>query len=285
MLSIAECLKKSSLLEGISDSPRLDIEVLLAKVLEKDRAYLYTWPEKELSQLQEQQFFAYLKLRQEGQPIAYILGEKEFWSLPLFVNESTLIPRPETELLVQVALDIIEKESQQESHQPKTILDLGTGTGAIALALAHEQAHWHITAVDKMQDAVDLAKLNQEKLSLKNVTFFVSNWFENINNKKFDLIVSNPPYIDPQDNHLFEGDVRFEPSSALVSGNAGYKDIEQIIFQAKDYLVNGGWIVFEHGYQQAETVLALFEKYQFRHAFMTKDLAGNPRVSGAQKDL
>jgi release factor glutamine methyltransferase len=279
MLSIANCLEMASALASASDTPRLDTEILLSYVLKKDRAYLYTWPEKTLSQQQYQTFLDHLKQRQEGQPIAYILGEKEFWSLPLSVNTASLIPRPETELLVEVALDLCESEKPAS----KTILDLGTGSGAIALALASEKPGWQLVAVDKSEDAVNLAKKNQQALGIQNIEIFCSDWFEKIISKQFEIIVSNPPYIHPQDPHLSTGDVRYEPRMALVSANQGLRDIEVIITNAMDYLVDGGWLIFEHGYQQAEAVSELLKHYGYQACFMRKDLSGNPRVSGGRK--
>ena len=256
-ISIAELLRLTPVLEDVSDSPRLDLEVLLCHVLDKPRSYLFTWPEKRLKQAEYQQFNELLKRRAQGEPVAYLLGEKEFWSLSLAVNTATLIPRPDTELLVETALSLLDKANAQ-------VLDLGTGTGAIALALASEHSTWHITAVDKVPEAVALAEQNCRSLRLASVSVLKSNWFENITRQRFDLIVSNPPYIDIDDHHLKAGDVRFEPRSALVSGKKGLADIEIIISGAKNYLADGAYLLIEHGFQQAHAVrtLLLNEGYE-----------------------
>ena len=270
--SIAELLRLSAVLEGASDSPRLDLEVLLCHVLDKPRSYLFTWPEKILDQQSTRQFNDLLKRRADGEPIAYLTGEKEFWSLSLEVNATTLIPRPDTEALVETALNVINKPDA-------LVLDLGTGTGAIALALASERPGWQIIAVDTVPEAVALAEKNRQRLGLNNVSVMRSNWFENIALQKFDLIVTNPPYIDADDHHLKEGDVRFEPGSALVSGDEGLADIKLIICGAKSYLSDGGCLLIEHGYQQAEAVRNLLSDEGYAQVSTLRDLGGNERLS------
>jgi len=270
--SIADLLRLSAVLEGASDSPRLDLEVLLCHVLDKPRSYLFTWPEKILDQQSTRQFNDLLKRRADGEPIAYLTGEKEFWSLSLEVNATTLIPRPDTEALVETALNVINKPDA-------LVLDLGTGTGAIALALASERPGWQIIAVDTVPEAVALAEKNRQRLGLNNVSVMRSNWFENIALQKFDLIVTNPPYIDADDHHLKEGDVRFEPGSALVSGDEGLADIHIIIFGAKNYLSDGGCLLIEHGYQQAEAVRNLLSDEGYAQVSTLRDLGGNERLS------
>ncbi len=261
-----------------SDSSRLDCELLLCDVLKKNRAYLYTWPEKELT---DEQFFLFKEVferRKQGEPIAYILGRKEFWSLSFNVNESTLIPRPETELLVESVLTLLHSQIKTAT----SVLDLGTGTGAIALALASECPDWHLVGVDKQFEAVDLAKENASKMNLHNVHFYQSDWFNALENKTFSVIVSNPPYIDAKDPHLGEGDVRYEPRSALVANEAGLADLSSIIQQSPLYLEAGGWLLLEHGFQQGDAVRALLEKRGFTHVETRLDLAGLPRVSLGQ---
>ncbi len=277
-LTIAQAIKKSQMLEKVSDSARIDIEVLLASVLKKNRAYLYTWPEKELTEQENAQFLQWLERRIQGEPVAYITGEKEFWSLSLSVNSSTLIPRPDTELLVETALSLM----SDNANPSPTIVDLGTGTGAIALALAQENPHWNIIAVDKQTDACQLAEHNRQKLQLDNVTVVCSDWLQALNTTPVNMVVSNPPYIEYDDPHLIQGDVRFEPHSALTAENNGLADIQVIIEQSSKQLVAGGYLLMEHGYQQAQAVQSLLQQHGYDACFTVNDLAGHPRVTGGQ---
>ena len=230
------------LLQNSTDSAKLDAQVLLLEVLNKPRSYLFSWPEKQLTEEQQQLFDSYCQRRLNGEPVAHITGTREFWSLPLHVNATTLIPRPDTETLVETALELPLNDSAN-------VLDLGTGTGAIALALASEKPRWQITGVDRIAQAVALSTLNKQRLGLDQVNFLQSNWFSEVENQKFDLIVSNPPYIEHDDEHLAQGDVRFEPLSALVAEDDGMADIKHIITQAKDYLVPNGYLLIEHGFE------------------------------------
>jgi release factor glutamine methyltransferase len=273
--TIQQNLARASELESVSDSARLDVELLLAECFQRDRTYLYTWPEKQLSDDQQTQFENLLARRLNGEPVAHILGEREFWSLPLEVNPSTLIPRPDTERLVEVVLDLsLGKQSR--------VLDLGTGTGAIALALASEFPEWKITAVDQSVDAVELASRNRDKLGFSQVEVLQSNWFSAITGQQFDVIVSNPPYIDETDIHLQQGDVRFEPLSALVAPDQGLADIRHIAEQATRHLAASGWLVVEHGYQQAEAVQDIFRQHGFSQVKTEQDYGGNDRVTLGQ---
>ncbi|MDW6001551.1 peptide chain release factor N(5)-glutamine methyltransferase [Vibrio mangrovi] len=259
--------------ESGSPSPAIDAAVLLCHVLDKPRSYLLTWPERTLTDTQMNSFAGLLTRRLSGEPIAYILGEREFWSLPLKVSSATLIPRPDTECLVMQAL-----EKARQISGP--ILDLGTGTGAIALALASELPDIDVTGVDIQHEACELARANAARLGIPNVTFCQGSWFDAIDEgMKFALIVSNPPYIDADDPHLLRGDVRFEPLSALVAEEQGLADIRTIATAARQYLQPKGWLLFEHGYEQAESVRALFQSLGYQDIYTERDDTGNERVT------
>ena len=255
-----------------SPTPRLDAELLLAAALGKPRSYLRTWPERELAAEQLGLFRSHLQRRRQGEPVAYILGHQGFWSLDLEVAPHTLIPRPDTELLVESALALL-------PATPLAALDLGTGTGAIALALASERPGWQVTGVDRVEDAVALAERNRQRLQLDNVRFLHSHWFSALAGQRFGLILSNPPYIRADDRHLEQGDVRFEPSSALVAGADGLDDIRAIIQAAPHYLLAGGWLLLEHGFDQAEAVRELLATAGFSEAHSRRDLGGHERIS------
>ncbi len=255
-----------------SPSARLDAELLLAAVLGKSRSYLHTWPDREVPSELAERFSADLQRRRSGEPVAYILGEQGFWSLNLEVAAHTLIPRPDTELLVETALALL-------PQTPARVLDLGTGTGAIALALAHERPGWNVTGVDRVPEAVSLAERNRARLQLRNAVFRESHWFSALADQRYQLIVSNPPYIAAGDLHLAAGDVRFEPASALVAGADGLDDIREIIQQAPGYLEVGGWLLLEHGFDQATAVRALLTVRGFSAVESRRDLCGHERIS------
>jgi release factor glutamine methyltransferase len=255
-----------------SPTPRLDAELLLAHALGKSRSYLHTWPERELDAPQLERYQAAIVRRQAGEPVAYILGQQGFWSLELEVAAHTLIPRPDTELLVETVLALL-------PATPAALLDLGTGTGAIALALASERPAWRLTGVDRVSEAVALAERNRARLKLSNANFAESHWFSVLVGHRFQLIVSNPPYIAADDRHLAEGDVRFEPSSALVAGADGLDDIRLIIQQAPGYLEAGGWLLLEHGFDQAAAVRELLSARGFSEVESRRDLGGHERIS------
>ncbi|QEY73548.1 peptide chain release factor N(5)-glutamine methyltransferase [Pseudomonas denitrificans (nom. rej.)] len=255
-----------------SPSARLDAELLLAAALGKPRSFLRTWPERVVTREAHDLYDRYLARRVAGEPVAYILGRQGFWSLDLEVAPHTLIPRPDTELLVETALALL-------PASPARVLDLGTGTGAIALALACERLSWQVLGVDRIPEAVALAERNRERLRLANVAFRASHWFSAVEGERFSLIVSNPPYIPSTDPHLKQGDVRFEPSSALVSGQDGLDDIRLIIDQAPNHLENGGWLMLEHGFDQPDVVRDLLLSRGFSAVESRRDLGGHERIS------
>jgi len=265
----------ADLLASSSESAKLDAQVLLLHILQKPRSYLFTWPEHELSDDQQLQFNVFIQRRLKGEPVAHITGLREFWSLSLEVNATTLIPRPDTETLVECALNMVMPDKAK-------VLDLGTGTGAIALALGSEMPNWKIVAVDRVTDAVALANKNQQRLGINNVEVKQSNWFSALQGEKFNLIVTNPPYIEQGDIHLNQGDVRFEPLSALVADDAGMSDIKQIISHSRDYLLSSGYLLIEHGFEQAEAVRHLFKEMAFINIKTVKDFGNNDRVTLAQ---
>ena len=259
-----------------SDSAALDADCLLAFVLDKSRTWLRTWPETELSSAQLATVDALAARREQGEPVAHLLGYREFWSLPLKVSKHTLIPRPDTEVLIEQAL----------AHLPASadgwrVLDLGTGTGAIALALKSERPELQVFAVDRVPEACELARENAQDLQLA-IEIRQGSWFEPVAGERFSLILSNPPYIDAADPHLQEGDVRFEPASALVAKRCGMADLLQIIQQAPIYLLSGGWLLLEHGWQQGEAVREALLAAGFEAVSSVCDYGGNERVSLGQ---
>lgn len=264
-------------LNKVSETPKLDAELLLAHVLQVNRSYLYTWPEKIPTSPQQAEFQALVNKRREGTPIAYLLGQQEFWSLTLRVNEHTLIPRPETELLIELALAKL-----AACKQHAKIADLGTGSGAIALAIAKERSSDVVYATDQSKEAISIAEYNAHQLALSNITFLQGEWCKALDSHDFDMIVSNPPYIAEKDPHLNQGDLRYEPTAALVSGEDGLADIRIIITQAREYLKPGGWLMLEHGYDQAEKIAKLMQSQGYEDISSHKDLTGHLRVTVAQ---
>ncbi len=264
-----------------SNSPEIDAEVLLGYSLGQSRAWLLTYQDEELSDSQNSDFQQLVERRRQGEPIAYILGNREFWSLNLNVSPATLIPRPETEVLVEVAIE----KAIMLTKNTLSIADLGTGSGAIALALASELPSAFITAVDQSKDALAVAIENAEMCQLSNIEFIPSNWFDSILEHQFDIICSNPPYIETLDPHLQQGDLRFEPRSALASGPDGFFDLQQIIAKAPLFLNDGGWLILEHGFQQAQRTQDLLAEQGFVNIETREDYAGHPRITFGQKQL
>lgn len=258
-----------------SESPKRDAEILLEFVTGKARTYLLAFGETQLSAEQEAQLATLLARRKAGEPVAHLVGEREFWSLPLYVSPATLIPRPDTECLVEQALSRLPAQACR-------ILDLGTGTGAIALALASERPDCEVTAVDVMPDAVALAQRNVARLGFPNVTVLQSSWFSALDNRTFGMIVSNPPYIDEHDPHLTQGDVRFEPLTALVSANEGLADIVHIVTTSRQHLLPGGWLLVEHGWTQGDAVRDVFIAAGYRAVETCRDYGGNDRLTLGQ---
>ena len=250
------------------------MQCLLQTVLEVPRVYLFAHPERCLTDAEFAHYSTFLQRRLQGEPIAYILGEREFFGLTLKVTPATLIPRPDTELLVELALQRIAKLERCD------VLDLGTGSGAIALAIAHACPQSEVVACDASTLALAVAQENARSLGIPNVDFVQSDWFAALGKQRFDLIVANPPYIAAGDIHLTEGDVRFEPVFALVSGVDGLDDIRHIITHSSSHLVPGGWLLLEHGHDQAVRVRSLLQAAAFDAVFSACDLAGIERVSG-----
>lgn len=276
-LTIAQAIKQAAeRLQAVSDSARLDAEILLARVLKKDRVHFLTWPEEALSQLTRKSFLELVDRRVGGEPIAYLIAEQEFWSLKLKVTPDTLIPRPETETLVEEALKLLQENKKYR------IADLGTGTGAIALAIASERPACTILAIDQSRIAVSVATQNAARLGLQNVTVQQGDWLRDVVDNSLDMIVSNPPYVAENDPHLAEGDVRFEPAAALVAGPEGLDEYVKILPEARRCLKQNGLLLLEHGYDQQHNLLALLQQHGFREARGIRDYAGQARVVIAQ---
>ncbi|MCB1776310.1 MAG: peptide chain release factor N(5)-glutamine methyltransferase [Candidatus Competibacteraceae bacterium] len=263
-------------LAGVSASPRLDTEILLAAALDRPRSYLHAWPERVPEPQQAARFAAWLTRRQAGEPVAYLLGRREFWSLELEVTSDTLIPRPETELLVELALE------QLPAHGAIQVVDLGAGSGAIALALAVERPQAHVVATDSSLAALAVARRNAQRLHIANVEFRQGDWCAALTGERFDLIAANPPYIAVTDPGWREGALRFEPSAALIAGQDGLDALRVIIAQAPHCLKPGGWLLMEHGYDQGETVPRLLSAQGFSEVSDHRDAAGLPRIARAR---
>lgn len=258
------------------DEARSEVQLLLQGVLNVNRAYLLAHPERVLTEPELSHYLALLQRRLQGEPLAYILGEREFYGLNFKVTPATLIPRPDTELLVELALVHLPPEGG-------CVLDLGTGSGAIALSIAHARPDLEVTAVDASEAALSVAEENASRLGVRNASFIHGDWFSALAGRRFDLIVSNPPYIAENDPHLVRGDLRFEPSSALAAGADGLDDIRHIIGEAGAHLSAGGWLLLEHGYDQAVHVRELLRNLGFENVRSYKDLAGIERVSSGQR--
>ncbi len=270
--TVASLLKASGL-------PNNEAHMLLEHTLGWNRAALIAYPQRSVDPLAARDSLALFARRRVGEPVAYLIGEREFYGLMFKVSSAVLIPRPETELLVELALPRL---APNKTHN---LLDLGTGSGAIAITLAKLREKIFVTAVDQSAAALDIAQQNAQQLlgaEADRVKFIRSDWFTALNGAPFDMIVSNPPYVAEGDKHLFQGDLRFEPARALTSGKHGLDAIQTIVGDAPKHLHVGGWLLFEHGYDQAEACAALLKQAGFAALFCENDLAGIPRVSGGR---
>lgn len=256
------------------DSPKIDADVLLCHVLAKPRSFILAWPEYVPTATEQTALRLLCARRQSGEPIAHLTGERDFWSLTLKVSPDTLIPRPDTEIIIEAALARL-------PNGPATLADLGTGTGAIALSLKSERSTDTVYAVEFNTNAAALARLNSECLGLP-ITVLEGSWFEPLVGLKFDMLLSNPPYIDGSDPHLLQGDVRFEPASALIAADAGMADLQHLISQAPEYLKANGWLLLEHGWQQGALVREYFTELGFKAVETLRDYGDNERITLAQ---
>jgi release factor glutamine methyltransferase len=255
---------------------RVDAELLLTHVLGKPRSWLIAHGNDELDEARAQQFALLVDRRSAGEPVAYLLGRRGFWSLDLDVTPATLIPRPETELLVELALERL------PLNKSTRVLDLGTGSGAIALAVASERPQAHVTATDASANALAVAQRNAQRHNIMNVSFVHGDWYAPLNDLRFDIIVSNPPYIESDDPHLRQGDLRYEPLSALASGADGLDDIRRIVRAASSHLLHNGWLMFEHGWNQGNAARLLLCSMGFVEVFTAQDIEERDRVTGGK---
>lgn len=259
-----------------ASNARLEVQTLWQRVLGVNRAYFFAHPERQINSIESNAYNDLFQRRLRGEPLAYLLGEREFFGLNICVTPATLIPRADTELLVELALQ------QIPADVPDRVLDLGTGSGAIALAIAQHRPAAHIFAADQSRAALTVARANAQRMQLANVQLFESHWFSAFVGQRFELIVTNPPYIAEHDAHLAQGDLRFEPRSALVSGRDGLDDIRHIIQHAAAHLESAGWLWLEHGYEQAAAVRALLIQAGFDDVRSARDLSGIERCSGGR---
>jgi release factor glutamine methyltransferase len=269
MSTVAEALRAA----GIESA---DARVLLRFVLGASDAQLVTHPERALTDVERERFLALAARRRGGEPVAYLTGEREFYSLPFKVTPAVLIPRPETELLVETALERIAADA------PVSVLDLATGSGCVAVAIGRHRARARVTATDISREALNVARRNAETQGV-DIEFMESDWFSALPGRRYDFIVANPPYIAEGDPHLASGDLRFEPRKALVAGPDGLTCIDAIVARAHAHLVIGGWLLFEHGFDQAARCRNLLQRAGFGHVMSKRDLAGIERISGGRR--
>ena len=279
MATLAEALNTcSESLKAYSDTPRLDAELLICHVLDIPKTKLITDAEQSIQNDNLTAINELVQQRINGLPVAYLVGYRDFWTLRLKVTPATLIPRPETELLVETAMTLFERDESID------VIDLGTGTGAIALSIASERPNWHITATDTSHDALAVAIENAEANQLHNVTLMQSHWFDNIaDNATYDLVISNPPYVPEDAEHLHGRGVRYEPPNALRAGPDGLSEIRIIIPESKKHLNKNSWLLLEHGFDQGEKVMTLFKEHGFQNIQQKQDLAGHTRITYGQQ--
>ena len=262
-------------LTEVTEAAGLEADILLSYVLECPRSYLFSWPEQKLSIEQTQRLAQLVARRRQGEPMAYLLGQCEFWSLMLHVSPDVLIPRGDTECLVEAVLAL-------DLPVDARVADLGTGSGAIALALASERPHWQLSVTDVSTQALTLAQANGNRLGLSNLEYVQGDWLQPLPHRDYALIVSNPPYIDAEDPHLSQNGLPYEPQQALVAAEQGYADLVHLISQAPSYLTRGGWLALEHGYQQADKVQTYFKQSGYQQVSSGRDLNGHQRYTLGQ---
>ena len=273
VLSIKQALGMEKELSFISDSSLLDTEIILSFVMRQTREYVRAHDDVRLSLTEENSFRKFLERRKRGEPIAYIVGKCFFWDFELIANSSVLIPRPETERLVELAIELIVKNQRRNC-----IADLGTGSGAIAIALARAFKNSFVHAVDISEDALAVARLNADNLDVENIEFHKGSWFDELHGKRFDLIVANPPYIKNGDDHLLKRELSYEPLNSLVSDDSGYGALNTIIDQSPKFLRKDAWLLLEHGYNQQEKVLDRLKVNGYSSLIGHQDLSGVDRV-------
>lgn len=276
MQTIQDLLREAAGKLGDSDTPRLDAEILLGHVLGQSREYCFSHLDAEVEAGVSSDYLALVHRRQQGEPVAYITGRRAFWDLDLAVTPKVLVPRPETELLVEAALELVEESA------PARVADLGTGSGAIAISLARSRPHWQLIAVDIDAEALAVAQNNAGKYKITNMEFIQASWCDELGSGLMDLIVANPPYVAADDPHLQDGDLRFEPIVALQSGDAGYADLFAIASGARDHLKPGGWLLMEHGFEQHQRLCDKLQALGYTAIEGRKDLAGHWRMVQAQ---
>ncbi|HAD70735.1 MAG: protein-(glutamine-N5) methyltransferase, release factor-specific [Gammaproteobacteria bacterium] len=273
-ISIKQALARGESLKKVSVSWKLDAELFLSHELGKTREYLYSWSNELISERHLESYKGFLERRAAGEPVAYIIGHTGFWDFKLRVDKRVLIPRPETELIVEKALEL----GQRLDSKDAKVADLGTGSGAIAIALARSNPGWHITAVDISEGALQLAQLNAQEQQANNIEFSLASWCDGLAANQYDMIAANPPYVQLGDNHLEKGVLLFEPKIALITDSAGLGSLRRIICQSKRVLKKDAWLLLEHGFNQQASLKALLLKEGFDSVLGYKDYAGNDRM-------